>query len=252
MSFFSLLKNYLKQDKGVVLANVVRGPEGWLGQKVVIPAEGEPTGPLLATSLRDTILQDAQELMKQGTCATRRYPVGQGEVDVFFDVYRPAPRLIIVGAVHIAGELIHLAQRFDFHTYVVDPRSAFATRERFPHADHLLTQWPDEALSEIGLTAETGVVALTHDPKLDDPALKLALPSPAFYVGALGSAKTHAKRVERLLADDLAPEHLARLHAPIGLDIGGRSPAEIALSILAEIVAVRNNKPIARQRVAHK
>jgi xanthine dehydrogenase accessory factor len=249
MTLFSLLKDYIKQDKGVTLATIVRGPEDLLGAKALIPLEGEPVGSLLDTSLRDKILQDAQ---KADNSFTRHYPVSllstsageQEEIDVFFDVYRPAPRLIIVGAVHIASELIHLSKPFGFRTYVVDPRTAFATSERFPHVDELIHRWPDEALPEIGLTPATCVVLLTHDPKLDDPALMVALPSPAFYVGALGSPKTHARRVKRLLADGLTQEQIDRLHAPIGLNIGGRSPAEIALSIMAEIVAVRNGQPI--------
>jgi xanthine dehydrogenase accessory factor len=264
MSLFSLLKEYIEQDKGVILATVVRGPEGLLGTKALIPVEGEPIGPLLETPLRDRILQDVDDVMKQRASVTRHYPLslvhekvpppvrGEGkegeEVEVFFDVYPSASRLIIVGAVHIASELIHFAKRFGFHTYVIDPRSAFATRERFAHADYLLQQWPDEALPEIGLTSETSVVVLTHDPKLDDLALKLALPSPAGYVGALGNPKTHARRVKRLLAEGVAQEHIDRLHAPIGLNLGGRSPAEIALSIMAEIVAVRNGRSIANHK----
>jgi xanthine dehydrogenase accessory factor len=153
--------------------------------------------------------------------------------------------LIIIGAVHIATELVTFAQRFGFHTSVVDPRSAFATPARFPHVNTLSAQWPDKALPEIGLTPDTAVVVLSHDPKLDDPALRLALPSPAFYVGALGSRKTHTQRTERLLAAGVAQTDLDRLHAPIGLNIGGRTPAEIALGIMAEIVAVRNGKAIA-------
>jgi xanthine dehydrogenase accessory factor len=212
---------------------------------------------LLDTPWRDEILQDAFDLLAQRASVTRQYSAvehhepdrpnswASAEIEVFFDIHQPAPRLIIVGAVHIASELIHFAKRFGFYTYVVDPRTAFATRERFPHADELLHQWPDEALPTIGLTADTSVVVLTHDPKLDDPALKLALPSAAGYVGALGSPKTHAKRVKRLLAEGVAQEHIDRLHAPIGLNIGGRTPAEIALSIMAEVVAVRNGKQIA-------
>ncbi|MBN1218452.1 MAG: XdhC family protein [Anaerolineae bacterium] len=241
------LKDYLRQDKGVILATVVRGPEHWLGVKALIPAEGEPTGPLLATLLRDQLLQDTPGLLNQGAAITHHYALpaeGLAEVDVFFDIFRSAPRLVIIGAVHIASELVHFARRFGFCTYVVDPRRAFATRDRFPHVDNLRQQWPDEALPEIGLTPNTSVVVLSHDPKLDDPALKLALSSPVFYVGALGSPKTHAKRVERLLAEGLTQAQLDRLHAPIGLNIGGRSPAEIALSIMAEMVAVRNGKQI--------
>ncbi len=245
MSLFSLLKTYLQQDQAVALAVVVRGPEAWLGLKALIPAEGAPVGPLLDTPLRGLLLADAPRLIDEGASVVRAYPAPletELAVEIFFEIHRPAPRLIIVGGVHIASDLIHLAKPLGFSTYVVDPRTAFASPERFPHADHLRQQWPDEALPEIGLDRDTSVVVVTHDPKLDDPALMLALPSPAGYVGALGSPKTHARRVERLLAAGLTQAQVDRLHAPIGLDLGGRSPAEIALSIMAEIVAVRNGK----------
>jgi xanthine dehydrogenase accessory factor len=182
--------------------------------------------------------------MAERASSTRRYPPPADapgeEVEIFFDVYRPAPRLIIVGAVHIASDLIRFARPLGYRTYLVDPRTAFATEERFPHVDELMPRWPDEALPDIGLSNDTAVVVVTHDPKLDDPALLLALPSPAFYVGALGSPKTHARRVERLLAAGVSQAQIDRLHAPIGLNIGGKTPAEIALSIMAQIVAVRN------------
>ncbi len=252
MSLFPLLKDYLQKDQSVVLAVVVRGPADLLGLKAIIPAEGEPVGPLLESSLRDLVVADAHQLMVERTSDTRLYPSSlqggeeEGGVEVFFDVHRPAPRLVIIGGVHIASDLINFAKPLGFRTYIVDPRTAFASPERFPHADHLVQEWPDEALSEIGLNRDTSVVVVTHDPKLDDPALMIALPSPAEYVGALGSPKTHAQRVERLLADGLTQEQVDRLHAPIGLDLGGRTPAEIALSIMAEIVAVRNKISIRR------
>jgi len=125
---------------------------------------------------------------------------------------------------------------------VVDPRTAFASEERFPDAD-LMAQWPDEALPVVGIDRYTAVVALTHDPKIDDPGLVAALQSDCFYVGALGSRKTHAKRLDRLAAAGFGPHQLARIHAPIGLDIGAVSPAEIALSIMAEITAAQRKKP---------
>jgi xanthine dehydrogenase accessory factor len=244
MTLFPLLKEYLQKDQSVVLAVVVRGPADLLGAKALIPAEGEPAGPLLETPLREALLKDAQTLIADRSSTTRRYPSlqagGDEEIEVFFDVHRPAPQLIIVGGVHIASDLIHFAKPLGFYTYLVDPRTAFATPERFPHVDELSHQWPDEALPAIGLTSETSIVVVTHDPKLDDPALMMALPSSVGYVGALGSPKTHAQRVKRLLANGLTQEQVDRLHAPIGLNLGGRTPAEIALSIMAEIVAVRN------------
>ena len=235
---FAQLKEYIKRDEGVALAVVVRGLEGLLGAKALIPAAGEAVGPLLAQPWAGAMVGDARQLMaERAGSTTRRYAA---EVELFFDIHRPAPRLIIVGAVHIAESLIHYARPLGFKTYLVDPRTAFATRERFPHVDEMVHGWPDEALPEIGLNGETAVVVITHDPKLDDPALKVALPGPAFYVGALGSPNTHAQRIERLLAEGLSQAQLDRLHAPIGLEIGGRTPAEIGLSLMAEIVAIRN------------
>lgn len=246
MTLFPLLKKYIRQEEGVVTAVAVQGPEAWVGQKALIPANSAPTGPLLKTPLRAEIIETARSLLRHRQSATRHY--SDPDVLIFFDVQAPAPKLIIVGGVHIAIELIHFAKPLGLRTYVVDPRTAFATEERFAHADALLHAWPDEALPEIGLTGETSVVVVTHDPKLDDPALQVALPSQAQYVGALGSPQTHAQRVERLLGEGLTREQVNRLHAPIGLDIGGRTPAEIALSIIAEIVAVRNETPLAAQR----
>jgi xanthine dehydrogenase accessory factor len=165
-----------------------------------------------------------------------------GEKRAFVDVIVPAPTLVVVGGVHIALALTELAGGVGFRTVVIDPRTAFANRERFPRADQLLTSWPDEAIAQLGLTPSTAVAVLTHDPKLDDPALKAALKSPAFYVGALGSQATQAKRRTRLLEGGLSEQDVARLHAPIGLDLGGRSPEEIALAVLAQIVSVRNGR----------
>ncbi|GAB4438838.1 MAG: hypothetical protein Kow0031_20730 [Anaerolineae bacterium] len=238
---FPALKGHLQRDETVIVATVVRGPEALLGAKALIPANGRPQGPLLDTPWRDALLADAARLLaERAESTTRRYePDGP---ELFFDVYRPAPKLVMVGAVHIAESLIEYARPLGFKTVLVDPRAAFATAERFPHADELRHEWPDTALPAIGLNTETAVVVITHDPKIDDPALKIALPSLAFYVGALGSRTTQTQRVERLLAAGIPRTQIDRLHAPIGLDLGGRSPAEIGLSIMAEIVAVRNRK----------
>lgn len=157
---------------------------------------------------------------------------------LFVDVHSPPPRLVVVGAVHIAQHLVPMAVMTGYDVVVVDPREAFATPERFAGVT-VTHDWPDEALEDLRLDARTAVVTLTHDPKLDDPALRMALRSPVFYIGALGSRKTHAKRVERLEAAGLSAGEIARLHAPVGLAIGARSPAEIAVSILAQVTAVR-------------
>lgn len=161
-----------------------------------------------------------------------------GAAGCFARAYVPAPRLLIVGAVHIAQALAPMAAAAGFEVIVIDPRGAFASPERFPGVQ-ISDEWPDEALARSGLDAATALVALSHDPKLDDPALQLALPSAVFYIGALGSRRTHEKRLERLCAAGLG-ELTERIHSPIGLDLGGRSPAEIAVSILAEIIRVRH------------
>lgn len=160
-----------------------------------------------------------------------------GADSLFARTYVPAPRLLIVGAVHIAQALSQMAEAAGFEVVVIDPRGAFASAERFPGVQ-LTTEWPDEAPARLGLDEAMALVALSHDPKLDDPALELALPSPVFYIGALGSRRTHVKRLERLRTLGLDPL-LDRIHSPIGLDLGGRSPAEIAVAILAELILAR-------------
>lgn len=151
-------------------------------------------------------------------------------------VANPPLRLAIIGGVHIAQPLVRMAALDGYDVTVIDPREAFASPARFP-GERLAHEWPDAALEAHGLDHRTALVTLTHDPKLDDPALIAAIPSPVFYIGALGSKRTHGKRIERLKAAGFREDQIARIHAPIGLDIGARSPAEIAIAILAEMTA---------------
>ena len=153
----------------------------------------------------------------------------------FVAIHNPPLRLAIVGAVHIAQALVPMARIAGFDPVVIDPRGAFGSEARFP-GERLINDWPDEALAEVGLDTRTALVLLTHDPKLDDPALHLGLTSGAFYIGALGSTRTHAKRVERCAEAGFADDQIARIKGPIGLDIGAASPQEIAVSILAEMI----------------
>ena len=155
----------------------------------------------------------------------------------FLTVFNPPLDLAIIGAVHIAQPLARMAALADYAVRIIDPRTAFATNERFPGVT-LSHEWPDEALASSPLTERSAIVALTHDPKLDDPGLSAALKSPAFYIGALGSRTTHAKRLERLKAQGFSDAELSRIHGPIGLNIGARSPAEIAVAILGEMTAI--------------
>ncbi len=165
----------------------------------------------------------------------------------FLTVQAPPARLVVIGAVHVSQALAEMARLVDFDVAIVDPRTAFASEERFPNV-RVIAEWPDKVLPEIGLDAYTGIAALTHDPKIDDPALKLALAANCFYIGALGSKKTHAKRVERLTAAGFSSEQIGRIHAPIGLDIGAVSPSEIAVSVLAEIVLSLRKKPLRAEK----
>ena len=153
---------------------------------------------------------------------------------VFLTVYVPAPQLVITGAVHISQALAPIGKLLGYDVTIVDPRTAFASSERFPDVK-VIAEWPDEALPQLNVDRYTAFVALTHDPKIDDPALRHALSRDCFYIGALGSRKTHARRVERLKAQGLSEAAITRIHAPIGLDIGAVSPAEIAVAIMAQI-----------------
>jgi xanthine dehydrogenase accessory factor len=172
----------------------------------------------------------AREALRNDACAQAE----ESGRRLFLQPWNPALRMIIVGAVHVAQPLGAMAALAGYEVIVVDPRQAFATEARFPGVA-LRGEWPDEALGALALDARSAVVTLTHDPKLDEPALAVAVRSPAFYVGALGSRKTHAARCERLRALGLGEAELARISAPVGLAIGARSPAEIAVSILAEV-----------------
>jgi xanthine dehydrogenase accessory factor len=180
----------------------------------------------------DPLAQELQDNLRQGKSRL----VERDGSHFFLTVQTPPVRLVVIGAVHISQALAPMAKGLDLDVMIVDPRTAFATPERFPEVP-VLAEWPDTVLPEIGVDPYTAVVALTHDPKIDDPALVAALRSGCFYIGALGSRKTHERRAQRLMASGFTEADLARIHAPIGLDIGAVSPAEIAVSILAEIVA---------------
>lgn len=178
-------------------------------------------------------LAEARALLIAGRSA----PLASSKDEIFLRSYAPPPKMVVIGAVHIAQFLAPMAALAGFEVIVVDPRRAFATEARFPGVT-LVAEWPGPALAKVGLDEHTAVVTLTHDPKLDDPALQAALKSPVFYIGALGSKRTHGKRVERLREHGLA-ELAPRIHAPVGLDLGGRAAAEIAVSVLAQVIQER-------------
>jgi xanthine dehydrogenase accessory factor len=194
---------------------------------------GDPLGNELAAALR---------MGKSGT-------IEAGGKKLFLNVYAPTARLVVIGAVHISQALAPMAQSLGYDVTIVDPRTAFASPERFPNVP-LIAEWPDEALPPLNVDRYTAFVALTHDPKIDDPALLHAFQRDCFYIGALGSRKTHAKRGDRLKAQGAKEADIARIHAPIGLAIGAISPAEIAVSIMAEITAQLRLPPKEKEQAA--
>lgn len=235
---FSPLRSLLLDEKSAVLVTVLRGSDEILGREMLVREDGTVAG-----TIKEEVNEQVKDLAREALAggASRRAMLND-DVEVFVEVISPPPTLVAVGGVHITIALMALAKTLGYRTVVVDPRSSFGNETRFPHVDQLIQSWPQEAFQQIPINRSTAVAMLTHDPKLDDPALKIALPSAAFYVGALGSKTTQAKRRQRLLEEGLTREQLDRLHGPIGLDIGAGTPEEIAISIMAEIVAARNSQ----------
>src|SRR5579859_3550251 len=244
------LKELLEQEKGVALATVIGGSgEAQLGANMLVYPNKSARGTLGYAPLDALVVEDAQQAIWTGTALTQTYSVesetGALAFDVFIEGYPPPPTLIIVGAGHIAIPLTIFAKTLNYRVVVVDARAAFATRERFPQADELIVEWPDDVLEKMDLNPSTSVAVLTHDPKFDEPTLKVVLARKVGYVGAIGSRKTKAERDERLKKQGLTVEQLAQIHGPIGLNIGANNPEETALAIMAEIVATRHGKDAA-------
>jgi xanthine dehydrogenase accessory factor len=224
MTIYERLRLVVEREERAVVLTVVEGED--TGAKLLVVEGEEPIG------------DGSRELASLADGARTGLVEHEGRA-VFVDVYGPPPKLVVVGAVDVAESLCALARRLGWRTVVADTRAALATTERIPSAGELVVGWPDEALERIGLDADSAVVVLTHDEKLDTPALVAALRSPAFYVGALGSRRAQAARRERLLEAGLGEDDLERMSGPCGLDLGASAPPETALSILAEAVAVR-------------
>jgi xanthine dehydrogenase accessory factor len=221
----------LKADQGMVLDTVITGSDTDLGAQVLRDAEGKTIAattnanfPLAEIRTQPQIIQEE----KGG--------------EVFENPLPTSPTLVLVGGVHIAVALAELAHTLNFRTVIIDPRKAFGTAERFAHADKLIQAWPHAAFEQVALNASTAIATLSHDPKIDEPALVHALRSKAFYVGALGSKRNQASRRERLAAAGLSESELAHLHAPIGLAINAETPEEIALAIMAEVVGAYRSR----------
>ena len=217
------------------------------GAAVVIPlplespaAPGEAivlNGATASSPLPLEINEAAARLVSQRRSGT----VVSGDLEFFIETFAPAPRIVVFGAIQAAIPLVRMARELGYRIVVADARAAFASPERFPDADDVLVGWPDEVAQRIGLSGDDAVVVMSHDPKLDEPAIVAATRAGCRYIGAMGSRRTQADRRERLLSEGLTEDELARLRGPIGLDLGGREPGEMALAILAEIVAARND-----------
>ena len=232
----SLQSAFSVAERAALVTVVAGGP---VGRKLLVTADGRSQGSLGDESLDAAALEFAEELMWAERSERREV----GDVSLFIDVTAPPPRLIMFGAVDFAGALARMARAAGWRPYVIDPRGRFATRDRFPDAEEIVVGWPEEAFAQIGgIDRATYIAVLTHDPKLDDAALTLALRSDAPYIGAMGSRRAQEKRRERLLEQGLTEDDLARIAAPIGLDLGGLTAEETALSIMGEVVAVRNGR----------
>jgi len=221
------------------VATVVSGAAN-AGAKMLVYPDGRTLGDLGDAQLNAQVVRDAQRAMPlESPDASRR---AYGDTEVFIDVFAPKPKLIIFGGVHTAIPLTQFAQALGFRVTIVDGRSRFATRERFPTADGIIVAWPEEAIARMKIDSSTYIAILTHDPKFDIPALKALSTTNPRYVGSMGSHETRQQHFAELRAAGVSEEFLSRVHGPIGLDLGARTPEEMALAILAEIVAVRYGK----------
>jgi xanthine dehydrogenase accessory factor len=229
------LTEQVEEGNGVALTIRVSG-EASLGETALVTRGGTLLGAVnpRAAGLAQQMIADRAET---GTI----HDIEPG-IEVFVEPFLPPPVLLIVGGVHVAIPLTRFAKELGFSVTIVDPRAKFANRDRFPEADKVLLEWPDEAFLHLEVDDSTYVVLLTHDPKIDEPTLASALQTEAAYIGAIGSRSTHAARFERMKKWGVTPEQLQRVYAPIGLDLGGRSPEETALSIIGEVVAVKNKR----------
>ncbi len=215
-------------------ATVLPG-DGAAGTKMLVYPDGSHDGEFQPPELQAQVIADARRLMQQEISTTRTY----GDVQVYIEIFAPPPKLIIVGGVHTAIPLSQFAIILGFRVTIVDGRGRFATRERFPNVDEIIVEWPDEALPKLKVDKSTYVVILTHDPKFDLPALKALSTMQPRYIGAMGSRETRRQHMDQLRAEGVPDEFLRTVYGPIGLDLGARTPEEMALSVMAEIIAVR-------------
>ncbi|HTZ45443.1 MAG TPA: XdhC/CoxI family protein [Jatrophihabitans sp.] len=237
----------IRAGRPVAVATIVDAPDGQRGRRMIVRPDGESTGSLGSDRLDDAVRDDARGMLAQGRTAVLRYGSHgerrEDEIGVFAASYAPRPRMIVFGAIDFAAAVARVGSFLGYRVTVCDARPVFATSKRFPDADEVIVDWPHRYLARAAEAGElderTVVCVLTHDPKFDVPLLQVALTLPLAYLGAMGSRRTHADRLARLRELGVGEAELARLHAPIGLDIGARTPEETAVSIAAEIIASR-------------
>jgi len=236
------VRTRVENEEAAVVATVVASPSG-VGQRMLIYPDGSTRGSLGSAGLDARAKADYRDQLLKAESKTLEYSDVDGvpgDTLVFYDAYPSPDRLLIFGGVHVAVPLVELAKVLGFRVTVIDARGQWANRERFPKADEIVVGYADEFLASARLDLSTYVVVLTHDPKLDDPAIIEAVKHDIRYIGAIGSRRTHAGRIERLKGVGCTDEQLAKIHAPIGLDIKARNPEEIAVSVLAEMIAAKN------------
>jgi xanthine dehydrogenase accessory factor len=245
-SVYATLRDALRADEPVALATMTDGPA--VGAKLLVRPDGAPVGSLGDPDLDRVVARDALGELESGLTSTRHYgrhgEARERDVSVFIESFAPPPRMVIFGAVDFTAALVKAAKLLGYRVTVCDARAVFATRQRFPDADDVVNDWPDRHLAKVGpdLGSRDAVCVLTHDAKFDVPALVAALATDAGYVGAMGSRRTHADRVARLREAGVDDAGIERIMAPIGLDLGARTPEETAIAICAEIIARRTGR----------
>ncbi len=226
-------RRLVAEERLGAVATVVSGPD--IGTKAVIDVDDGYVAGELPVDVADDVLADARQLADHEQSRTLAY----GDREVFIETVAPQPQLVVFGSDEVAQPLTTMATVLRFRVIIADPRPAFTTAERFPEATEVLVGWPDAVADRLIIDRRTYVVLLSHNARFEDPALKMVLGGPARYIGAMGSRRTHAKRVDKLTADGWSHEEIDRIHGPVGLDIGAETPAEVALSILSEMIQAR-------------
>ncbi|HEU5003035.1 MAG TPA: XdhC/CoxI family protein [Actinomycetota bacterium] len=240
---FDALRKAIDAQDPVALVTEVQGPNP--GAKMLV-GEESVLGSLGDEGLDGAVLDHARGMIEMSQTGTRTYgPQGQGnseEVEVFIQAFSQPPDMYVLGAVNLASAVVHLGKFLGYKVTLVDARKIFANRDRYPEADEVIVQWPNEFLETAPISKRTAIVILTHDPKFDIPILEFALKSPVGYIGAMGSRRTHEKRKANLREVGITDEEIARVHAPLGIDLGSRTPEETAVSIMAQIIALRSGR----------